>query len=113
MAVTIAKDCEVIRALPEAANECSLDTKGYFLIRVKRETGEIEAGFCRKGNVVEKIIIGNSPEAICYTILRKGLVSSQEHAAYLAKELEKAFIALKAGIPYVQDDNLVFKSKEL
>ena len=106
MAVTIAKDCEVIRALPEAANECSLDTKGYFLIRVKRETGEIEAGFCRKGNVVEKIIIGNSPEAICYTILRKGLVSSQEHAAYLGKELKKAEVCLALGFDAADIEDL-------
>lgn len=112
MAVTIAKDCEVIRAPPGAADRCSLDEKGYFLIRVKRETGEIEAGFCRKNNLVEKLIVGTSPEAVCYTILGKGLVSSQEHAAYLAKELEKAFIALKAGIPYVQDDDLVLEPKE-
>ena len=31
---------------------------------------------------------------------------TQEHAAYLGKELEKAEIALKLGKQYVQDDPL-------
>ena len=35
-----------------------------------------------------------------------GLISRMEHAAYLGKELEKAYLALKYTLQYVQDDPL-------
>lgn len=106
MGVTLAEGCETVQARPDSDKEQVLDPKGYFLIRLKRETKEIEVGFCRKGNVVEMILVGKSPKEIYDTILRRGLVSRLGHAAYLGRELEKAYMALKLNIDYVQDSEL-------
>ncbi len=108
MGVTLAENCETIQARPDSDKGLVLDPKGYFLIRLKRETKEIEVGFCRKGNVVEMILVGKSPKEIYDTLLRKKLVTRLGHAAYLGRELEKAFVALKLNLDYVQDDELVF-----
>ncbi len=45
------------------------------------------------------------------TIIRENLISSLQHAADLGAELQKAEIALKHGIRYVQDDPLDFSVK--
>ena len=108
MGVTLAKDCETIRARADEDKEQVMDPKGYFLIRLKRDTGEIEVGFCRKGNVVEKIVVGKTPKEIYDTVLSRRLVSRLGHAAYLGRELEKAYVALKLNLNYIQDDELVF-----
>ena len=34
-----------------------------------------------------------------------------KHAAYLARELQKAYIALQQNIEYIQDDELDFDKK--
>lgn len=81
------------------------DAKGYFLIRV--ENGFIEAGYCKNSNEPEKMIVGKNPEEIMYKIIDLGLISRLDHAAYLGKELQKAFICLSLRKNYVQDE--VFK----
>ncbi|HIK00076.1 TPA: DUF4346 domain-containing protein [archaeon] len=85
------------------------DPRGYFLIRINRKKKEIEVGFCERGNIVQVIITGKKPEEIYYAIFKEGLVTKFDHAAYLGKELEKAYIALKTGAKYVQDSDLELK----
>src|SRR3989344_5816833 len=82
------------------------DPRGYFLIKVNRKAGQIELGFCEAGNVVSLVIAGKKPEEIYHTVFKEGLVTKFDHAAYLGKELEKAYIALKTGAKYVQDSEL-------
>ncbi|MBI2105482.1 DUF4346 domain-containing protein [Candidatus Woesearchaeota archaeon] len=41
-------------------------------------------------------------------INKKKLNIRKDHCAYLGRELQKAYIALKKGIKYVQDDELKF-----
>ena len=106
MVVKIAKDCDRIEAT--GTGEFSLDPKGYFLIRIEPESKSIEVGHCRKGNVIEKLFVGKRPEDIYEAIIKEGLVSRMEHAAYLGKELHKAYVALKLKLEYVQDDDLRF-----
>lgn len=106
MGVTLAEGCETLQARPDSDGEQILDPKGYFLIRLKRDTKEMEIGFCRKGNVVEMIIVGKSPKEIYDTLIRRRLVSRLGHAAYLGRELEKAYVALRLNSEYVQDDEL-------
>lgn len=108
MGVTLAKGHKVIRATLDADADFTADPKGYFLIRLKRDTREIEVGFCRKGNVIEMIVVGKTPKEIYETVIRKKLVSRLGHAAYLGRELEKAYVALKLNLDYVQDDELIF-----
>ena len=78
------------------------DSKGYFLIRIKNDF--IEVGHCKNSNKPEKIIIGNTPEEIMYKIVDLGLISQLDHAAYLGKELQKAFDCLKTQKNYIQDE---------
>jgi hypothetical protein len=81
-----------------------LDPKGYFLIRVNKELGKIEAAFCDiKENKVRKIIRGNTPVEVYTAILKEDLISMLDHACDIGVELEKAYIALNEGREYVQD----------
>lgn len=86
-----------------------LDKKGYFLIRINKNQGTIEVGHCLKNNEVLRIIKGKNPEEIVYKIIDSGFISLIDHAAYLGKELQKAYFALKSGLKYVQDSELDIK----
>ena len=86
------------------------DPKGYFLIRINRETNKIEVGFCPTINRITHKFIGNKPQDVYFAITERGLISRLDHAAYLGKELEKAYLALKYGYDYIQDEEFVVKS---
>ena len=82
----------------------SPDGKGWFKIAVDRELGEIAAIHYPPGEEEPDVVVrGRDSRAIYQTIIREGLVSKLDHAAYLGKELEKAHIALVLGRSYVQD----------
>lgn len=94
------------------AKDFRLDGNKYFLIRLNRKSNNIEVGFCIGKNNLALKVIGKKPVDIYYTILnREKSKVSAEHAAYLGKELEKAYIALLNNIEYVQDGELDFKKK--
>ena len=77
------------------------DPKGYFLIRVRNNL--IEVGYCTNKHKMVKIIVGKTAEEIVYKIIDLKLISLLDHAAYLAKELEKACLSIQFGFKYVQD----------
>ena len=80
------------------------DMKGYFLIRVNKDLGKIEAAFCDyKENKVRIIIRGDTPMEVYTAMLNENLVGEMDHAMDLGVELEKAYIALKHGKKYTQD----------
>ncbi|HLC90285.1 MAG TPA: hypothetical protein VJI15_00800 [Candidatus Nanoarchaeia archaeon] len=85
------------------------DPTGYFLIRINKEKQEIEAAFCGNNHKIQKIIVGKHPEEIYYTMIREGLISLLEHAANMGSELQKAYLAMKNDLNYVQDDDLILK----
>lgn len=87
-------------------NEFKLDPKGYFLIRVNQEKQRVEVGHCGQRNEVDVMVHGNTAIEIYMTIIKRGLVGDLGHAAYLGREIEKACLALKHGLKYVQDDEL-------
>ncbi|MHC1600732.1 MAG: DUF4346 domain-containing protein [Candidatus Nezhaarchaeales archaeon] len=41
-------------------------------------------------------------------LIRRGLITTLDHAAYIGKELYKAELALRIGKSYVQDEDLDF-----
>ncbi len=89
-----------------------MDKKGYFLIRIDEKMKKLEVGYCtslpKKGKHAIKFkITGKTPQEVYFTIAKTGMVSRFDHAAYLGKELEKAYIAIQLGLKYVQDDELV------
>ena len=107
------KVCEVpsvplLHAQYDDLKEFVMDPVGYFLIRILPQTKEIEIALCGEKNVIAKKVIGKMPLEIYQTCIKNKMLSRQDHAAYLGRELQKAFIALQRGLPYVQDDELVF-----
>jgi ferredoxin len=85
-----------------------LDTAGYLLIRINETTKELEVGFCGKRNTVEVIVRGSKPVDVYHTMAKLHLITRMEHASYLGRELQKAYLCLKAGKKYIQDDELEF-----
>ena len=57
----------------------------------------------------DKIIKGKTADAIYSKIIELGLVSREDHAAYLGGELAKAEIALRTGKEYIQDKAMFTK----
>ncbi len=51
----------------------------------------------------EIAVKGKKANEICDTIIRLGLISDVGHAMYIARELQKAEIALDTGRSYIQD----------
>ncbi len=92
--------------------EFVLDSAGYFLIRLDRKNKKIEVAFCNdKNNIVLKAT-GKKPIDIYQTIINKEkLAIRKDHAAYLGRELQKAYLALRYNLEYVQDDELDMDKK--
>jgi dihydropteroate synthase-like protein len=90
------------------AEEIELDEKGAFRITVDRINGEIIAlrYISAKMEKPDTIVKGKTAESVRSEIMRIGLVSRVDHAAYLGSELEKAEIALRTGKEYIQDSKL-------
>ena len=106
------KSSKIVEANYDDKKEFVLDPKGYFLIRVDRKEKKIEVAFCEKPNVVSLTVKGSKPIDIYQIIINKEkLELRKDHYAYLGRELEKAYIALKENIEYVQDDELDFSKK--
>jgi len=104
----IAKDGEtpIVPATYDRIKDWKMDPKGYFLIRIYPETGEIGAGYCTSDNTLKAEVRGKTALEVVNTIIREEMISSLQHAADLGIELGKAELALKKKIPYVQDDPL-------
>jgi len=86
------------------------DRAGRFKIEVDRERGLIVAIHFPDGEREPDVAIrGKDAGEVYQTIIRMGLVSKLDHAAYLGKELEKADLAIRLGRSYVQDVELFAK----
>ncbi len=97
-----------ISASYDSKREWRADPKGYFLIKPFPEKGKIGVRYMTYKKEPLLDIYGADAESIIQTIIREGLVSSLQHAAYLGHELQKAETALKLGLEFVQDDELRF-----
>jgi len=92
--------------------EFEIDKAGYFLIRLGKGKKNIEVAFCNEKNKVILKVSGEKPIDIYHTILNKEkLEIRKDHAAYLGRELQKAYLALKYNLEYVQDDELNLNKK--
>lgn len=92
-----------ISASYDSQKEWRADPKGYFLIKIFPEEKKIGVRQYNYKHEPLLEIYGKNAEAIVQTIVRKGLVSSLQHAAYLGEEIQKAETALKLKIKFVQD----------
>ncbi len=90
------------------------DKAGSFKITVEYGTTVGESNIVAthfKKNRPDLVIKGKSAKEIYEEIIKKGLVTRMEHAAYLGSELQKAEIAMITGKNYVQDFEL-FKNPD-
>jgi len=100
-----------IDATYDSRNEWCQDPKGYFVIKVFYDKEYFGARFHTNDHVPQIDIVGKEAEAIVQTIVREGLVTSLQHAAYLGHELHKAEVALALRLEFVQDAELDFSKK--
>ena len=98
--------CKRIDSTRVEKTEMVIDPNGYFLIRIS--DGFIEAGYCDRRNHMALSVRGRKPNDVYRVIVEKVPSMRKEHYAYLGKELQKAYIASKLGITYVQDEELIF-----
>ena len=110
--ISLKGDLKEITAQYDDAKEFVMDDKGYFLIRVDHSKKLIEVGFCGALNRVSVKVVGKKPLEIYQTIIKEGLITRIDHAAYIGRELQKAYIALENNLKYVQDDELIIEKKE-
>lgn len=87
------------------------DPKSYITIMPYAKQGKIMARIYSVNNEKLYIIDGETPQQVYYKIINLGLITKLEHAAYLGKELYKAYIALKKHLFFNQDDPLDFNKR--
>src|SRR5205823_1383300 len=77
------------------------DPRGLFLVRLERDRIVVQHGgpVGPSGREWE----GASAEQLTQAILNEQLVGLPEHAAYLGRELQRAEVAARLGLPYRQD----------
>ena len=108
--VIVENGIKEVVAVYDDRKEFVIDDKGYFLIRLDRKNENIEVAFCKERNKIFLKVVGKKPIDIYQTILNKEKLDiRKDHAAYLGRELQKAYTALKFNIDYVQDDELMLK----
>ena len=91
-------------------SDWKMDPKGYFLIDLDRKAGLIIVAHHFADGKKDALFQSADPIALYYTILNHDNVTFMTHAAYLGQEIEKAFIALKNNLKYVQDDMLTLQN---
>ena len=96
----------VIKAHYDSRKEWKMDPKGFFTIKPFPAEKLIRARYYGEDHALKFIVEGESAEKIYNTIVREGLVSTFQHAAYVGTELMKAEIAMAKNLDYVQDDPL-------
>lgn len=80
-----------------------LDPSGFFIIYPKKEEARIYLEHYKADGTLNEIIYGEDPVSIASTAIERGLVSRLDHAAYLGRELEKAYLSMVYGFKYIQD----------
>jgi tetrahydromethanopterin S-methyltransferase subunit A len=94
------------------ARECGrliLDPSGFFLIRPVKDEHKIYLEHYKKDGTLNEVIHGEDPVSISCTAVDHGLVSRLDHAVYLGRELEKAFLCIIYGFRYIQDGKGYFE----
>ena len=105
------KNIRIVEGNYDEIKDFKLDPDGYFLIKLDRKNKKIVVGFCKEDNNILVKIIGNKPADIYQEVLKRGLIKRADHAAYLGKECQKAYIALHYNLDYVQDEELNINKK--
>lgn len=89
------------------ARECGpliFDPSGFFIIRAVKDEHRIYLEHYEKDGTLHEVIHGEDPISISCTAVEHGLVSRLDHAVYLGRELEKAYLCITYGFRYIQDE---------
>ena len=99
------KNVDGFKPVPLGGHRESLayDPKGFFIISLNREEGEILVHHYMPDNSPAHVVRGRNGEAILLALLREELISQKSHAGYLGAELAKAETALRLNLQYDQD----------
>lgn len=97
---------KMIKAHYDSMKEWAMDPLGFFTIKPFPDEGLIRVRYYNSKHQLAVLIEGKNAEEIYITICREGFVSIPSHAAYIGSELQKAEIAMKKRLNYVQDDPL-------
>lgn len=84
-----------------------LDHAGYFLIKPDTGTGMLTVEHYYYDRRLLRRIEGENTRAIFRTIIDNGWVTESRHAGYLWRELNRAEQAIKEGLKYIQDIELL------
>ncbi len=79
------------------------DPAGFFVVYPDRREKDLVVEHYTNGGTLDCVVEGATPTAVYAEIVKRGLVSQLDHAAYLGRELANAEHSLKTGEPYVQD----------
>src|SRR5438445_6704597 len=79
------------------------DPKGYFVITIEPEQGEILLRNYSPNHTPANQMRGRVATSVLLCLVRDGLVTQLSHAGYLGEELAKAQSALQFGLRYDQD----------
>lgn len=99
------KSFEFISA-SDADVEWIQDANAYFTIMPYYKKNKLMVRCYTTDHKPKYLIEGDTPVQVYHKISQLGLLSLFEHAAYLGKELQKAYTALQQHLLYVQDDDL-------
>ena len=86
------------------------DIKGYFTVKPIFSQEKVFVRYYNSKNALRYTFAGMNTLQIIQAIIERKLISRLDHAAYLGKEIEKAIIALKNNLDYVQDKELKLKN---
>ncbi len=98
----------------EEKKQVEFDPKGFFVVFIEEDqmVAEHYESVQKEGKLeietgrLDLVITGKDAKEICDTMVREGLVSRMDHMAYLARELQKAEIALENDLEYEQSEPL-------
>ena len=83
--------------------ESPADPAGYFVIDVAVDSGSIRLEHYTSVHRMTVALVCSNARDLYLSVVRRGLISRLDHAAYLGNELGKAERALRVGERYVQD----------
>ncbi len=90
----------------ETKPEWNPDPKGYFTIKPFFSQNKVFVRYYDSSGNLKYTFAGVTTTQIIQEIVKRGLISRLDHAAYLGKEIEKALIALRNNLHYTQDEEL-------
>lgn len=79
------------------------DPAGFFVVYPDRRAKDLVVEHYTNAGALDCVVEGATPSAVYAEIVKRGLVSQLDHAAYLGRELAAAERSLKTGDVYVQD----------